>query len=499
MLNEGHPNRPDVFSEIPDLKAQFRFLQHELNSIRRYSIKLHDEIPSVKGSRLLFQKGQLRVDPYHDQITRLTANKGLSSKLLEELSVYEQQWSEIRYRSHGQSRREQVNSILKRHPHVQQIRGIYAIPLVVLMDIANQSDIGLYTQSTPRVTSLSLMDTAFTTLSHNDYWRRMMGRHGVLIAERFAKKSIPFDLVMVGDGSGDLGVDMAKALEEAHFDFRLIHLDIGDGALEQQQKSYMKAGIPNDRLVGIKCSVTEAGTAIRKAVPDFKGGYFVLHEVLDALRTHSLLSDIYGGIRELYQIIGLPDNPYELQAFEPTNDLVRRVANYFPLYQPVKSDARMIPFSPAWLSCIREILSSGEHIAIYIGDYGGQFVMGEATNTAYEELPMRVYGKGIVDKHKYTQVFEREVDMTTDVLPSIVYVASLFGGEVEYLLTQEQYLTLVDTELPKAIPVELARIETATQNDAYKEGDEVRFLQDELYATQICSPLGFGSLITKGL
>ena len=238
---------------------------------------------------------------------------------------------------------------------------------------------------------------------------------------------------------------------------------------------------------------------IRQSVPDYDGGFFILHEVFDILRTHVMVSDYYG-ITELYQIVPALPGVSSLQSFEPTHPLLAEIGNYFHFYKPLPGKTRMIPFTPEIVTCMRQILASNKTVAMYIGDYGGQFVKGEAEASTYQEPPMRVYGRSNPEIYDYQSVVDHEVDMTVDVFPTIVHMSSLFGGVVEHLLSQEDYLGIVDSTLSSRLPTEIERIRLKAQSREYENTQSVSDLvQDSLFIAQICNPSLFAAQITKGI
>lgn len=493
MLNELLPGQSENQSQV-----WLKVLEGLGNPINREASRLIQDIDTVEKSRLSFRKGITRINPYSEEIIDLVNDPERVGRFKSELKDYEDKWAKIKYTSKGLTQRERVISILKQHPYVKKGGNIYAIPLAVMMDIANQSDVGIYSQGKPVLTSLeNFFDTAFATLAFNKYWREMMGKHAIRMAERFSRQGKKMDLVMVGDGSGDLGASMAQVLLTSDFDFRLVHMDISDGMLTQQKNTYLQAGIPEDKIIGIKGSVIKDAGKIKQTIPDFEGGFFILHELLDSLRTHTIVSDYYG-ITELYQVTDLAGTR-DLEAFETTHPLIQHAGQYLPFYNPVKGQTRLIPFSPQGIICMREILEKCDEVAMYIGDYGGQFVIGEKTEAVYKGLPVRVYGEGVKDKDDYSLLFKQPVDMTADVLPTIVHFSSIYGGQVEQLTTQEEYLAIVDPSLPKKIVSEMERIRQKSQSGGYKAGDERQLLQDSLFVKEICNPCFFAAQITKGI
>jgi len=140
------------------------------------------DIDTTHAERRLYGEGVLRINPYEKDVLTLIENEQRARRFRKELSDYEQHWSQFPYKSAGKTHRDRVFSILNRHPHVQRARDVFAVPLAVMMDIANQSDVGIYTQEKPAVLPVENLDTAFTTLAHHEYWRRMMRRHAGLMA-----------------------------------------------------------------------------------------------------------------------------------------------------------------------------------------------------------------------------------------------------------------------------------------------------------------------------
>jgi hypothetical protein len=460
---------------------------------------LLEEIKAITAQRLIKDLGAIRINPYEEDVKRLLADPSAVSAFIHSLNDYEQAWSTVPNTSTGLTRKSRVRDILDHHPYVQHQNGVYAVPLAVLGEIANRSDLGIYTQDHAAVTPLHQLDSAFLTLSHNEYWKSMMGRQALVMARRFKSLGKRMDLVMIGDGSGDLGGVMARELLDHDMDFRLIHMDIGNGSLALQKSRYQSLGIPHEQIVSIKGSVLTDVGHIRQVVPDYDGGFFILHEVFDAFRTHVMVSDYYG-ITELYHLIPtLPGFP-DLLPFEPTHRLLADIGNYFHFYKPLSDTTRMIPFSPEIVTCMRQILSSNETVAMYIGDYGGLFVMGEADASAYNISPMRVYGRSNPDIYNYNSVQDQEIDTTADVLPTIVHLSSLFGGTVEQLLSQEDYLCLVDPTLSSRIPGKIKRIQRKAQSRDYENLLQINELvQDSMFISQICNPSLFAAQITKGM
>lgn len=113
---------------------------------------------------------------------------------------------------------------------------------------------------------------------------------------------------------------------------------------------------------------------------------------------------------------------------------------------------------------------------------------------------MRVLGKNAKgDTYNYLQVIDHKVDITTDVPPSILHLASYWDASVEFLGTQEELLSLVDPTLSPTMNAQISAIKHRAQSNGYKLGDEEALIADTMFITEIASPLMFGALLAKNI
>lgn len=491
--------RIELFQLSPAMQKMLtnRFIEStpEAKRLATRLASLRRQLPALKAARSCFDPAILTQGS--TEMQALAADQEKMGLLLAAAKSYQLRAAlQNQLSIAGSTRQEKINSLLAQHPAVKKTNGQFAIPLGLLMDIANQSDVGIYTSGNGDVVKdhNNSSESQFITLAYCNYWRSMMQNWAIKIAERFYQSGTKtFDLVMVGDGSGQLGAALGQALSLYGEPFRIIHLDISQGLLRRQYHAYLEAGLAENQIKSIQGSVTNAPTLINNTVPDFDGGFFVLHEVIDDLRTHGLFIDSYQGTGELYYI---HDRSTELSNKEIHDISDPSIATTFPLfthYQKGKGP-RLMPFSLEYPLALNAILECGPKIALYVGDYASRFVFRN-----HRLLPLRLCGRTVTDSEDFSQVFTKEANLTADVDPAILHLASAWGGKVERLTTQDQFLSEVDPSLPGRITTELARIEGLVNSGGYSLENASDFSQDQMLILQIIGPQVFAGLVTKGL
>ncbi|MBI2049466.1 SAM-dependent methyltransferase [Candidatus Roizmanbacteria bacterium] len=466
-------------------------------AIQKAQANLIEDIDTVNEQRQLYELGVIVTDRYRKDVGNLVSNESEMLELETRIEAYQKKWH-IPLVSTVASRPHAILDIIRRHPKTLQARSLVMVPIATLMDISNRSTFGIYIKGeSPLNPETAIYNNEFITLTHSPYWRRLMGKHAVRMAERFGKTGIPFNLIMVGDGSGALGADMMKAVADQGANTHLYHIDIADSMIEKQRETYERAGIDPKRIRGVNADITNMQHSLQEFGVDT--GFIVAHEVLDSLRTHSLLVGPHG-VRELYQEISLEGQ--SLQAFLTEDPLLCDLVRFFPWLKHGEGKfltprgEKMVPFAPMWINALKEMTTMIKQGAIYVGDYHGQFAL-----EAYNQLPTRVYGKAVEeqDRHNYLAVLDRTTDMTTDIPPSILYLSQRWGGKVEFIGTQSEFLSIVEPNLTSEIPQRLEQIRGHALKRQYKAGDAAKFIEDDLYVTQIAGTGLFGSLIVKGI
>lgn len=456
-------------------------------------IKLKKDIDNLELLRMLFRPSML--DRHGEAVRGLIRQKEITDELFKNAELYRQTACDVFQLPSDEhlSRQQFLSRMLESHPHILRTHVSYSIPLALLMELTNRSKFGIYTNGNAKVTpSDKSLEATFITLAFCSYWRRMMGRWAVKMAQRFKQSGAEdFNLIMVGDGTGQLGASMTQALQRKGIKHRLVHIDIGENLLLQQREAYMRTGINHDDVISINGSILDAPTLLAANVPDFKGGFFVLHEVIDALRSHSLVVSP-SETKELYYEVGNGSSG-TIAPYNVSNPHLKRCSNYFGFYRD-PSHTRFLPFSVEYLLAIKAIMESAPHVAAYIGDYSSQFTWG-----TFDKVPLRVYGGNRETSFDYTNILDSEafVDTTVDVDPSIIYLAEAFGGKVEFLGPQENFLTEVDPMLTDRLQVELRRIGNKTLK-GYRADEEMAFWEDYAFY-QIASPSMFAAIATKNI
>lgn len=492
----------DLFDEISrmfagneDLLRQVEASLDAIDPIRMRSEELIREVNIVRFYRDAMAMGDVVPDRYLSDVQRLTENKALMGKLDTHLRQYQSSWTSFPLRATGANHRERVESIAYRHPKAKKMKQVapkdILLPMALVMDIANRSDVGIYTQEQAAVRTIEQGGSQFQTLAHSPYWRDRMALHGIRMAERFGGSQ--FDLVMVGDGSGDLGASMAHELQRHGVNYRLLHMDIGDGHLRQQRERYLEAGIDANRIITVKGSVTEAGKALRK-VPGYRGGFFVLHEVFDALRTHSLNIDAQG-MSEDHMFLS-PNYAPSITSIITREPLFDNLLQYFPWYSHrnnIGGGQKHVPFTPEILIAIKEIMKSADKVALYAGDYSGAFALDAYTRQAH-----RTYGHAAASQQDYLRFLEQPVDITADVPAAFMGVAHAYGGKVEFAGPQAEFLGQVDDSLMPTLAARLDEIEAHARR-RYRDEEARELIDDSLFVTEIANPTMFAAIATKGL
>ena len=497
-------------------------IKKDLSSINecRLNLQIQETVLSV-ASHLEESRGSITVGGDGRKVNALIRDPKKAEALLSAIDRYREvaedqrsvAFAEMaRVQSLGLTRGELIKQIFDKHPAVMSEMGSYVIPLHILMEIANRyGDLGFYTQGadfsvTPRNDD---SDFTFSTLAFYDYWRLMMGRFTVSMAHRFIWSGEScFNLVMIGDGSGQLGGVLASALNMAGIErYRLFHLDMAEGLLQQQREEYSRAGAKE--VVSLKGSLFDA-PRIFKEISGFTGGFFVLNEVITSLTAHSLsvtsnrkwleFAAMYPfpeSFKKLFSLLGGisagDSSPDWMPLPQKLSAELESVLSFFKFYLHKKGEMYKIPFSVEYLEAIRSLLNCGEKLAISISDYGDAFIVGEPK----DDLPMRAYGAG--NHNRYMEVIKKPIDMTVDADPSLIYFARLFGGNIEFLGTMCSLMQRLDPSFRTGVVSELNRIFSKAEVSGYSRRSGMQILQDNLFLREIANPGYFSALITRGL
>lgn len=71
--------------------------------------------------------------------------------------------------------------------------------------------------------------------------------------------------------------------------------------------------------------------------------------------------------------------------------------------------------------------------------------------------------------------------------------------DVEFIGTQEEFITIVDPSLPAEAERRLVEIKEKAARKAYTLDDEQELLADTLFMSQIATPFMFGALLSKNI
>jgi hypothetical protein len=130
-----------------------------------------------------------------------------------------------------------------------------------------------------------------------------------------------------------------------------------------------------------------------------------------------------------------------------------------------------------------------------MGDYTGSY----ATKT-FVFPPLRMYGhhseNGIFND--YLTILEKPIDITADVPASILHIASAWGGKVEALGSQADFLSGLNPHLRDIFDRKLTLVRRKLEQPNYQSS--IRELSDDLmFVSEVMSKGFFGGLVTKGL
>jgi hypothetical protein len=405
----------------------------------------------------------------------------------------------------GRNHEEKVRSILNRHPLVVRLEGgLFSIPFAVLMEIANYSDVGVYSQRDLEVVSRNhTVGGAFVTLPCMPYYRNMMARYVLEISQRFRRAGFErFDLVMVGDGAGHLGGAMGAALQKQGVNFRLIHADISPGLLDQQREHYLQCGIDPLRINAVRGPLLDLPELLRASIFDFSGGFFVLYEVLDALRADSVFL-LDGELHEMRFLVNFEKDrvnhhlvPLEAPGWQPyVNPALVKCVRKIPAYLEGK-EPRAFPFSADYLLAIKALMDCAPRSVFYFGDYAGQFAHWPTT-----DLPMRIFSAGELDFNvqDYESILFQLTDATVDVDPGLLYLVGGLGGKVDFLSPQYDFLSRFDTSLELRVPFEVRQIEEKFREGRYTVERMEAFDNDVVFLHHILIPAVFAAQISRGM
>lgn len=420
--------------------------------------------------------------------------------------------SDLRFKEdyNGQDRAAAVRTILHSTQGITHGKASTqeVFPMATMFDVLNRSPLALYQGSNPALHSHYLHGrTSFVTLSFSPQWREALGERAVELSTRFRDQGKPMDLIVIGDGSGLIGGDVAARLAGSGHKFRLIHLDLSAAMLASQREHYISSGINPDSIVSVRGSVLDASSALKTAVPDLKGAFVVAHELFDDLRSHVLQgnsanrvgailgrlgfnSDKAETVSELHLSIE-PDtskiNPhFTLSASHP---LIRELPEYLPFY----AQAKAATFSPETVGALREILGSCESVALYVGDYADRFKISEDSPA---ETLLRYHGPGITDETNISQALTRSGTLTADVVPATLYFVEAFGGKVEFLGTQEEFVGKLKPQLAAHPDLWLRSMREKAKKNDFPDVASVIEAQSRL---DMYSPRFFAAEITKGI
>lgn len=405
----------------------------------------------------------------------------------------------------GMTRLEKIAYFLNNSPNVlrllKRINGTeydFAVSLGTLMKLGTTSELGIYTRHRGEITpTVQNFNFEFLTLQFLSYWRNTMGLWILKLADKFkAAGQDNIDIVMVGDGAGELGAAISETLLLAQRHFRLIHLDVGLGSLQQQKETYLRYGIPEERILTIEGSVLDASRLLKERAPGFCGGIFLLHEVLDNLTSHQVYIG-KAGPQELYLSL---ENDIDItrskliagnMAAPYTSSLLESL-DFFPFFRYPGVD-RIFPYSIELPLAIKAIAESAPRVAAYFGDYAPHLVY-----HLYEDLSVsaiRFYQKG--RKVGIKEFFADECDITSDVDFRMIALALAFGCNLDVLDSQENIIAKLDPRFRERIEKEIRELDKRTMRD-YTPKNILEFFRHRLLL-QLASPSMFGSLITKGI
>lgn len=470
-----------------DIKTRTRTLGEQLECIHLYK--------DAKRS------GLVAVDRHRIDIEGLAADPVRSSLFLRQLDAYltsefyTPEASEVRDLTRKTA---MLNSFVKEQRVIclpdRSDPAYMAIPYAVLMHLANRSPLGLYGGGVSAINEYeSGQKNAISTLTRSPYWRRLMCTDAAKVAERFRAKGVPMDLVMVGDGSGALGTELGMDLFRRGDLNRLIHIDISGAMLQNQRKRYLSEGIPEPRVISIQGSALNIRQLLNSRVPDHVGGHFVLHEIFDDLIIHPVY--VTGDrVYEMYTIVDRGLESVDVRPFPSSDPIIENACTYFP-FLASDNGSRVGTISLEPVAIMREILLSSENVAMYIGDYGEQFIL-DVFAHGHDRNPLRSYGStGVAGVAE--DLLTTPTNITGDAFPSILYLSSLFGGTVERLSDQYDYFSDLAPGIGADITARVQNIEGRTRTLSYT--DVPRLLEDIHIGSQLNLPTFFAAMVTKGL
>ncbi len=454
-----------------------------------------ENLDEVCRYRKLRGTNQIQVDRFADQVKALAAPGSKRINFLDDLERYRKRWSDVIPKGEmaltGNRMRDFARA-LQSHSKAIKLGQAFGGPTALYYDLLNRSPIGSYVSERPAVSDLlERGGTDFVTLCHLPYWRQNMNRHLLEVTKRLCPSGERLDLVMLGDGSGLLGASFGEALKQAGQDFRLIHIDLSPGMLDQQRLRYNSVGVHPEQVISISGNLLRCRLLLKEQVPDLDRTFFVLHEIFDDLRAHSVWSDRIG-VGEMHVVF--ENGAYSgITGFKSEESLIKKLPSYLPFYANNKSEPVMRSFCPEAVILLREMLQSANQSAIYVGDYGWDFI-NDTPATYPQQLPYRIYGKGIKTPHDLKLVLQHSCSITADTHPALLYMAEAFGGKVEFLGSQEDFIAQVDPTLPESADKMLAECRLICNGE---KSARIREHSEALSYCQLLNPSMFAGMVYK--
>ncbi len=458
-----------------------------------------DRLDEIQKFRLLRGTPALNVARFKDDILALVHTSPRLKAFLHDLATYEAKWSrpfpDLATSHKTGDRHQDLFVAMSNHFATTKAFERIGFPTAALVDAWNRSSFGSYVSDTPAVTGLfegKFPD--FVTLCHLPEWRTLMGAHATRIGNQLCAQGERLDLVVFGDGSGELGASIAESVLATR-PIRIIHIDISPGMLHRQQLRYRAHGISEKDIVSIQGNLMQCSTLLKSHVPDLGKSYFVLHEILDDLRTHAVWSDRQG-TGEMGTLLTARNTQVTTMGLGSEDPIIKNLPFHLPFYRNPSSYPIIRSFCPEAVILLREMLNSIDKGAIYVGDYGMDFI-GDSPSRTPQALPYRIYGPGIGNESRnYIGGFSRPCSITADVHPAILHFAEAFGGKIKFLGSQEEFVKAEDPEFHSKISDHLSSCKRIF------EGQEVVSLRDQIHARSILSivcPTMFAGIITKGI
>jgi hypothetical protein len=487
-LEEGHPTLPSLLEGL--------LVEALLPPTAVRNDDFLKDLQLTLAQRARIGTPAIQVTRFKDSVQDLVRDPKRLAGFNEELERYRKAWNhsvpELSEPQKTGNRESDIAAALRRHKHATSVPGAFGVPTATFFDIFNRSTLGAYvSDDRPAVRGESgILNSDFHTLCLCSFWREQVGKHAVNLAKRLSPKQEQMTLVMLGDGAGDLGASLSESLNQAGVNFRIVHIDISPAMLSQQKLRYQAAGVDDEKILSISGNLLRSRLLLRDAIPDLDRAFFVMHEIFDDLRCHAVWSD-YQGAGEMCCIFNNGRFERTLGLNSP-DKLITKLPYYLPFYGNNSSQQVIRGFCPESIILIRELMGVCEHSAMYVGDYAGEFIANKLE--APKKLPYRVYGQGIKDTCNYEEGLRHVCSITADVNPSVLYFAEAFGGAVDFIGSQAEFIGQVSPEFAANID---QRIEKTRAIFAGEKAVPIREYMDAFMGTQMFSPTMFAGIVTK--